>query len=84
MLFLLFFLALGAAIATFVENDFGTAVARHYVYNAIWYEMLLSFGALNILLVLYKTQMIKHLAKFTFHAAFILILIGSGLTRIWA
>lgn len=81
MLFVLFFLALGAAIATFLENDFGTAVARHYVYNAIWYEMLLSFGALNILLVLYKTQMIKHLAKFTFHTAFILILIGSGLTR---
>ncbi|MFB1009747.1 MAG: cytochrome c biogenesis protein CcsA [Sulfurospirillum sp.] len=81
MLILLFFLALGAAIATFVENDFGTTVARHYVYNAIWYEMLLSFGALNILLVLYKTQMIKHLAKFTFHAAFILLLIGSGLTR---
>lgn len=81
MLFVLFLLALGAAIATFVENDFGTAVARHYVYNAIWYEMLLSLGALNILLILYKTQMIKHLAKFTFHAAFILILIGSGLTR---
>lgn len=80
-LLLLIFLALGAAIATFVENDFGTAIARHYVYNAIWYEMLLSFGALNILLVLYKTQMIKHLAKFTFHAAFILLLIGSGLTR---
>lgn len=81
MLIVLFFLALGAAIATFVENDFGTAVARHYVYNAIWYEMLLSIGALNILLVLYKIQMIKHLAKFVFHAAFILILIGSGLTR---
>jgi len=80
-LILLFFLAVGAAIATFVENDFGTAVARYYVYNAIWYEMLLSFGALNILLILYKTQMIKHLAKFTFHGAFILILIGSGLTR---
>lgn len=81
MLFVLIFLALGAAIATFVENDFGTATARHYVYNAIWYEILLSLGALNILLILYKTEMIKRLAKFTFHIAFIFILIGSGLTR---
>ncbi|WP_041957048.1 cytochrome c biogenesis protein CcsA [Sulfurospirillum arsenophilum] len=78
---ILFILAVGAAVATFVENDFGTAVARHYVYNAIWYEMLLSLGALNLALVLYHSKMILHVSKFTFHAAFILILIGSGLTR---
>jgi len=78
---LLFFLAVGAAIATFVENDFGTAVARHYVYNAIWYEMLLSLGALNLAITLYRSKMILHVSKFIFHAAFILILIGSGLTR---
>lgn len=81
MLFVLFLLALGAAIATFIENDFGTAVARHYVYNAIWYEMLLSFAALNMALMLYRSSMISHIGKFVFHAAFILILIGSGLTR---
>lgn len=81
MLFVLFFLALGAAIATFLENDFGTAVARHYVYNAIWYEMLLSFAALNMAMMLYRSSMISHIGKFVFHAAFILILIGSGLTR---
>ncbi len=82
MLFLLSFLALGAAVATFVENDFGTAVARAYVYNTWWYELLLILGALNIALVLYKTRMYAtHLSKFLFHGAFILILIGSGLTR---
>lgn len=81
MLFVLFLLALGAAIATFIENDFGTAVARHYVYNAIWYEMLLSFAALNMAMMLYRSSMISHIGKFVFHAAFILILIGSGLTR---
>jgi len=81
MLFVLFLLALGAAIATFIENDFGTAVARHYVYNAIWYEMLLSFAALNMALMLYRSSMISHIGKFVFHAAFILILIGAGMTR---
>ncbi len=80
-LFLLFILAVGAAIATFVENDFGTAVARHYVYNAIWYEAFLTLGALNLSIVLYRTKMILHVSKFTFHAAFILILIGAGLTH---
>ncbi|WP_333803569.1 cytochrome c biogenesis protein CcsA [Sulfurospirillum sp.] len=80
-LLLLFFLAVGAAVATFLENDFGTAFARHYVYNAIWYEMLLSIGALNLAIVLYRSSMISHRGKFVFHAAFILILIGSGLTR---
>ena len=80
-MFLLFILAVGAAIATFVENDFGTAVARHYVYNAIWYEAFLTLGALNLAMVLYRTKMILHVSKFIFHAALILIVIGSGLTR---
>ncbi|WP_263831760.1 cytochrome c biogenesis protein CcsA [Sulfurospirillum oryzae] len=80
-LILLFILAVGAAVATFVENDFGTKFARHYVYNAIWYEAFLTLGALNLALVLYRSKMILHVSKFIFHAAFILILIGSGLTR---
>ena len=80
-LILLFFLALGAAIATFVENDFGTASARYYVYNALWYEALLVFSALNIILVVMKTKMVLHVSRFIFHIAFVLILIGSGLTR---
>lgn len=80
-LILLFFLALGAAIATFMENDFGTAHARYYVYNALWYEALLVLSALNIVLVVIKTKMILHVSRFIFHIAFVFILIGSGLTR---
>jgi len=82
MLFLLTALALGAAVATFVENDFGTTTARAYVYNTVWYELLLCFSALNIALVLYQTRMyLTYISKFTFHAALIVILLGSGLTR---
>jgi len=80
-LMLLFLLALGAAIATFVENDFGTATARFYVYNALWYETLLILTALNIIAVVYRTNMVLHVSRFAFHIAFVLILIGSGLTR---
>jgi len=78
---LLFILALGAAIATFVENDFGTAIARKTVYNASWYKLTLILTALNIGLVIHKTKMYRHLARFAFHAAFIVILIGAGLTH---
>jgi cytochrome c-type biogenesis protein CcsB len=80
-LILLFSLALGAAIATFVENDFGTASARFYVYNALWYEVLLSVCALNMALIIWQNKMFLHVSKFIFHGAFIFILIGAGLTR---
>lgn len=80
-LFFLFALALGAAVATFIENDFGTMSARHYVYNALWYELLLILTALNIVLVVYKTKMFLHVSKFIFHIAFVVILLGAGMTR---
>ncbi len=84
MLFLLACLALGAAVATFLENDFGTAFARAYVYDTRWYEGLLVLSACNIAVVLFQTRMYaRHISKFLFHAALIVILVGSGLTRYW-
>lgn len=80
-LFLLFFLALGAAIATFIENDFGTRVARFYVYNALWYEALLVGCALQMVVVIVRTEMFLHVSRFAMHIAFVLILLGAGLTR---
>ena len=80
-LILLFLLAFGAAIATFLENDFGTATARFYVYNSLWYEALLILTAFNMIAVVYRTKMFLHVSRFAFHIAFVLILIGSGLTR---
>ena len=82
MLFLLSFLALGAAAATLIENDFGTASARMYVYNTWWYEALLAATCLNLALVLARTRMyLLHRAKFIFHVALIVIALGAGLTR---
>ena len=81
MLVLLLLLSLGAAVATFLENDFGTAFARHKVYNALWYEAIMVLAALNLAWVVYESRMVHYFGKFLFHIAFILILIGSGLTR---
>ena len=80
-LILLLFLGIGAAVATIIENDFGSLRARFYVYNALWYELLLVLGALNIMLIIHQTKMIRHVAKFTFHTALVIIIIGAGLTR---
>ncbi len=80
-LVLLFMLGLGAAIATFIENDFGTSSARVLVYNHWWYETVLILTGLNLLGVIIRRKMWKRLSLFTFHAGFLVILIGAGLTR---
>jgi len=43
-------LAVGAAIGTFIENDFGTLEAKALVYNAWWYQ--LSFFILSLKLLI--------------------------------
>jgi len=80
-LILLFLLGLGAAVATFIENDFGTSSARVLVYNHWWYETVLILTGLNLLGVIIRKKMWKRFSLFTFHAGFLVILIGAGLTR---
>ncbi|MDD3344302.1 MAG: cytochrome c biogenesis protein CcsA [Sulfurospirillaceae bacterium] len=81
MVVVLFALAMGAAIATFIENDFGTAFARKNIYHALWYQGLLLLSALNLLLIIHRTKLYKQLPKFIFHLSFVLILIGASLTH---
>jgi len=81
MLILFVLLGVGAAVATFIENDFGTSTARVLVYNNIWYETVMVLACINLLSVIYKRKMWKQKAKFIFHIAFVVILIGAGLTR---
>jgi len=81
MVLLLSILGIGAAIATFIENDFGTFRARELVYNSIWYEVTLFLSAINLLTVIHKTKMYRIKARFVFHLAFVIILLGAGITR---
>lgn len=80
-LILLATLAIGAAVATFIENDFGTSTARVLVYNHIWYEITLVLTMVNMCGIIYKYKMWKHKARFIFHTAFVVILIGAATTR---
>ena len=74
-------LAGGAAVATFIENDFGTSTARVLIYNNIWYETALVLSIVNLIGIMNRRKMWKQKAKFIFHGSFVVILIGSGLTR---
>jgi cytochrome c-type biogenesis protein CcsB len=78
---LLALLAIGAGVATIIENDYGTSTARVLVYSSLWYEIVLSLTIINMLGVINKTKMIKNKAKFIFHISFLFILIGAGITR---
>ena len=81
MMVLLLILGIGAAIGTFIENDFGSAVAKETVYNSIWYSAALILTTINIMFVAYKTKMYKVKARFVFHISFVIILLGAGLTH---
>ena len=80
-LILLAILAIGAGYATFIENDFGTSTARVLVYNNLWYETILVLTTINLTGIIFKFKMWKNKPRFIFHASFVIILIGAGITR---
>ena len=74
-------LAGGAAVATFLENDFGTSTARVLVYNNLWYEIALVLAIVNLIGIINRRKMWKQKAKFIFHVSFVVMLIGAAMTR---
>lgn len=82
--FVLFLAAIIAmAVATFIENDYGTLVARNLVYEAWWFELIMAWLAINFTFHIrqYRLLTSKKLAVGLFHIAFIVIIIGAGVTR---
>lgn len=75
--------AVSIAVATFIENDFGTAAAKAVVYKATWFELLLLLLGVNLIANVFRYKMYRpqKLTIFVFHIAFILILLGAGITR---
>ena len=81
MIFLLLILAIGAAIGTFIENDFGSQRAKALVYHSFWYQLTLLFVIVNMLTVMHKVKMYKIKARTLFHFSFSIILLGAALTH---
>jgi len=80
---LLILYAVSMALATFIENDFGTETARTLVYNAKWFEILHMLMAFNFIGNIYKYRLLSFdkLPILIFHLAFIIIILGAGITR---
>lgn len=81
VLIILFAFSIGTA--TFIENDFGTPAARVLVYDAWWFELLLLLLTVNLVVNIfrYKLYQRQKWSIFLFHIAFIVIFIGSAITR---
>ena len=81
VLLLVFAISIGAA--TFIENDFGAVGAQAVVYKALWFEILLLMLTINMIVVIFTHKLYKRdkWPNLTFHVAFIIILIGAGITR---
>jgi len=82
----IFILLLGItsmAVATFIENDFGSEAARNAVYNAWWFELLFLLFAVNLIGNIFRFKLYKR-QKFTlfiFHTALIVMIAGAAITR---
>jgi cytochrome c-type biogenesis protein CcsB len=80
-LVLLSVLGTGAAVATFLENDYGTSTARVLVYYSRWYMLVLFVTTLNLLGVIVRYRMVRHPPRFVFHLAFVFIAVGAAITH---
>ncbi len=75
--------AVAIAAASFVEAKHGTEAARALVYNTGWMEILLLLIGLNLMANVMKYRMWRKgkCMVFLFHLAFLLILLGAGITH---
>jgi cytochrome c-type biogenesis protein CcsB len=80
---LLAIFAVSIAVATFIERDYGTATARAAVYHSWWFQLMLFAGIVNLTGTIFIKRLYRKekLSIFTFHLAFLFILLGSAITH---
>ena len=76
-------LAISMAFATFIENDFGSEVARSVIYDSQWFEVLFLLLAINLTgrIIINKLYKPSKITVFLFHAAFLVMILGAFITR---
>lgn len=76
-------IAISIAVATFIENDFGTATAQKVIYKAWWFELAIILFGITLVVNLFRFNLFskKKITVLTFHLAFILVILGAGITR---
>ncbi len=83
MVILSIIFAIACAVATFIENDFGTETAWAVVYKAKWFELIQLLLGVNLLGNIFRFKLYKKekLPVFIFHVGFLFILVGAAVTR---
>ncbi len=78
---ILFAIAIG--VATFIENDYGTATAQKVIFHARWFELLLLLFGLSLVVNVFRMKLVqrKNWGTLLFHLSMIIILAGAGVTR---
>jgi len=82
VIFLLIF-AVASGVATFIENDYGVAGSWSVVYTTTWFEAVQVMLGIMIVYNMFKYNVFqkKKIPSLMFHMGFVVILIGSGITR---
>jgi len=83
MAIMMLIFAFSIGYATFIENDYGTITSKAEVYNARWFEALLTLLTINLSINIYRHKMfsVNKAPIFIFHLSFIIILLGATITR---
>ena len=74
---------LAIATATFLESIYDIQTAKVLIYNALWFEILLTYLGVNLIANIFRFNMFSRekIAMLSFHLAFLVILIGAAITR---
>jgi len=82
-LILLIILGLAMAVATFIEDRYDTFTAKSLVYNTSWFAFLFLLLILNLIahIKAYHLFSMKKIGGLIFHLAFVVMIIGAGITR---
>jgi len=83
MLILTAIFAVASAVATFIENDYGTETAWAVVYGTRWFEIVMLLLAINLTgnIFRYKMYRKEKWPALLFHAGFLVILLGAAVSR---
>ncbi|WP_238785652.1 cytochrome c biogenesis protein ResB [Blattabacterium cuenoti] len=76
-------LSISMAFATFIENKYSTNIAKTFIYESTWFEILILIIILNLIGNIYKYKLWnkKKIPILIFHLSFIIIFIGGFLSR---
>lgn len=83
MVVALFVFLVSIGLATFVETVYDTQTAKLMIYNASWFSVLLLYLCAGMIANIFRYRMFRaeKISILTFHLAFIVMMVGAGVTR---